>query len=315
MPGRVLSRCWASFLSPTYALLVLLCWASFVSTAYPQAAQGAPLEVVTSFSILGDLIRQVGGERVRVTSLVGPGEDAHGYQPRPSDARRVKNAGLVVANGLGFDPWLERLVRSAGYRGELIIASQGIQPLETPGGGQADSHAELDPHAWQDVAQTRRYVATLTAALSAADPAGAAGYRSAAARYDASLAALDREIRQAISSLPSERRLVVTSHEAFGYFARAYGLRVLAPVGLSSNAEPTAGGVAALIRQIRQVRAPAVFLENISDPRLLERIQRESGARIGGTLYSDALAPAPPADTYVEMMRENLRVLMAALGS
>lgn len=289
-------------------LLTLLCWASCVSPTYP--AQAAPLEVVTSFSILGDLLRQVGGERVRVTALVGPGEDAHGYQPRPSDARRVKGAALVVANGLGFDPWLERLARSAGYQGEIVIASQGIRPLEVTG----EDHDGPDPHTWQDVAQARRYVATLAAALSAADPAGAATYTNQAARFDATLAALDEDIRQAIAKLPPQRRLVVTSHDAFGYFARAYGLRFLAPVGLSSNAEPTASGVAALIRQIREVRAPAIFLENISDPRLLERIRRESGARIGGTLYSDALAPAPPADTYVGMMRENLRVLMAALA-
>ena len=311
-----LARCWASFVSPTYIflrrwVLVLLCWASCISPSYPQAAQAAPpLEVVTSFSILGDLLRQVGGDRVKVTALVGPGEDAHGYQPRPSDARRVKGAALVVANGLGFDPWLERLARSAGCRGEVVIASQGIRALEVVHEG----HSGPDPHAWQDVAEARRYVVTLTAALSAADPAGAPIYKEQAARYDATLAALDEDIRRAIARLPPERRLVVTSHEAFGYFARAYGLRVLAPVGLSSNAEPTAGGVAALIRQIREVRAPAIFLENISDPRLLERVQRESGARIGGTLYSDALAPAPPADTYVGMMRENLRVLMAALA-
>jgi zinc/manganese transport system substrate-binding protein len=287
-------------------LLVLL--------ACSLSAHGAPLEVVTSFSILGDLLLQVGRERVHVAALVGPGEDAHGYQPRPSDARRVKGAGLVVANGLGFDPWLERLARSAGYQGEVLVASQGIRPLEMPGQGGPETRPELDPHAWQDVAQARRYVATLAAALAAADPAGAEAYRTQAARYDATLAELDRDIRQALSRLPEERRLVVTSHEAFGYFARAYGLRFLAPVGLSSNAEPTASGVAALIRQIRQVRAPAIFLENISDPRLLERIQRESGARLGGTLYSDALAPQPPADSYVGMMRENLRVLMAALA-
>jgi len=274
----------------------------------------APLEVVTSFSILGDLLRQVGGERLRVTTLVGPGADAHGYQPRPSDARHIKTAGLVVANGLGFDPWLERLARSAGYTGEVVIASRGIRPLEMAGNGHHHDQPEMDPHAWQDVGQAQRYVATLAAALAAADPPGAAAYREQAARYTASLEALDRDIRQAITAIPAERRLVVTSHDAFGYFARAYGIRFLAPVGLSSNAEPTAGGVAALIRQIRQTRAPAIFMENISDPRLLERIQRESGARPGGTLHSDALAPTPPADTYMGMMRENLRVLVAALA-
>lgn len=281
--------------------------------AWTCLAQAAPLEVVASFSILGDLVRQVGGERVQVSPLVGPGEDAHGYQARPSDARKVKAAGLVVANGLGFDPWLERLARSAGYQGPLVVASQDALSLEMPG-PPGHNHAGLDPHAWQDVGQARRYAATLAAALAQADPAGAAYYRQRAAAYDAELAALDQEIRQAVAALPPERRLVVTNHDAFGYFARAYGIRFLAPVGLSSNAEPTAGGVANLIRQIRQVRAPAIFMENISDPRLLERIQRETGARAGGVLHSDALAPSPPAHTYVGMMRENLRVLMAALA-
>jgi zinc/manganese transport system substrate-binding protein len=280
--------------------------------AWTCLAQAAPLEVVASFSVLGDLVRQVGGERVQVTTLVGPGEDAHGYQARPSDARKVKAAGLVVANGLGFDPWLERLARSAGYRGTLVVASQDALSLKMP--GHDHDAAGLDPHAWQDVGQARRYAATLAAALAQAHPAGAAYYRQRAAAYDAELAALDQEIRQGVAALPPERRLVVTNHDAFGYFARAYGIRFLAPVGLSSNAEPTAGGVAALIRQIRQVRAPAIFMENISDPRLLERIQRETGARAGGVLHSDALAPSPPAHTYVGMMRENLRVLMTALA-
>ena len=285
--------------------LLLLVWSTL--------CQAAPLEVVTSFSILGDLLRQVGGERLRVTTLVGPGEDAHAYQPRPSDAQRIKRAALVVANGLGFDPWPERLARSAGYPGQVVVASGGIQPLEMRESGHG--HPEMDPHAWQDVGQAKRYVANIAVALAAADPPGADFYRQQAARYSATLDALDQDIRQTIARIPPERRLVVTSHDAFGYFARAYGIRFLAPVGLSSNAEPTASGVAALIRQIRQTRAPAIFMENISDPRLLAQIQRESGARPGGTLHSDALAPQPPADTYTGMMRENLRVLAAALAS
>ncbi|MBL8446547.1 MAG: metal ABC transporter substrate-binding protein [Zoogloeaceae bacterium] len=280
----------------------------------PSAALAGPLEVVASFSILGDLVRQVGGARIRVTVLVGPGEDAHGYQPRPSDARRVRGAGLVLANGLGFDPWMERLARSAGYRGPVILASRGIVPMTHAASDRDDHGHETDPHAWQDVSLAIRYVATLADALAAADPEGATDYRTRAQHYAAELTALDGEIRRTLGALPPDRRLVVTSHDAFGYFARAYGVRFLAPVGLSSNAEPTAAGVASLIRQVRETRAPAVFLENISDPRLLERIRRESGARVGGTLYSDALAEQPPADTYLGMMRENLRVLSAALA-
>lgn len=288
--------------------------AALAVLALPLTARATPLEVVASFSILGDLVQQVGGERIHVTTLVGPGEDAHGYQPRPSDARRVRNAALVVANGLGFDPWMERLARSAGYRGTVVLASRGIIPM-SPAGDDHDGHDhETDPHAWQDVGLAARYVATLADALAEVDPAEAADYRARAQHYAARLTALDGEIRQTLGAVPANRRLVVTSHDAFGYFAHAYGIRFIAPVGLSSNAEPTAAGVAALIRQVRETQAPAVFLENISDPRLLERIRRESSARVGGTLYSDALADRPPADTYLGMMRENLRVLAAALA-
>ncbi|MDY0011616.1 MAG: zinc ABC transporter substrate-binding protein [Rhodocyclaceae bacterium] len=278
-------------------------------------AWAEPLPVVASFSILGDLLRQVGGERVQVTVLVGPDEDAHGFQPKPSDARRIKAARLVVMNGLGFDPWLERLARSAGYGGPLVVASQGVRTLA------ADTHDDhgdhdhpADPHAWQDLGNTLIYVDNLRRALAAADPAGAPAYAANTQAYATRLQALDREIRQSLARLPAERRRLVTSHDAFGYFARAYGLAFLAPVGLSSQSEATAAGVGALIRQIRQEKVPAVFLENVTDPRLMARIQRETGARPGGTLHSDALAANGPAASYEGMMRENLRVLLEALA-
>ncbi len=287
-------------------------------------AAAAPLEVITSFSLLGDFVRQVGGERVSVQALVGPDEDAHAFQPRPSDARRLGGAGLVVANGLGFDDWLTRLARSSGYAGTVVIASAGIatQPAAAAAGhrhGHDDDHdhdhAGIDPHAWQDVANARRYVATIAAALTAADPAGADHYRTNAARYDGELQALDAAIRSALAAIPAERRKVVSSHDAFGYFGRAYGMRFLAPVGVSNNAEPTAQGVARLIRQLKKEQVPAVFIENVADPRLLDRIRAESGARIGGTLYSDALSAADgPAPDYVAMMRHNLRILTEALA-
>ena len=287
-------------------------------------AAAAPLEVITSFSLLGDFVRQVGGERVSVQALVGPDEDAHAFQPRPSDARRLGGAGLVVANGLGFDDWLTRLARSSGYAGTVVIASAGIatQPAAAAAGhrhGHDDDHdhdhAGIDPHAWQDVANARRYVATIAAALTAADPAGADHYRANAARYDGELQALDAAIRSALAAIPAERRKVVSSHDAFGYFGRAYGMRFLAPVGVSNNAEPTAQGVARLIRQLKKEQVPAVFIENVADPRLLDRIRAESGARIGGTLYSDALSAADgPAPDYVAMMRHNLRILTEALA-
>ena len=281
------------------------------------AAQAQPLEVSTSFSILGDLVRQVGGERVKVRTLVGPDEDAHAFQPRPSDAREIGAAALVVVNGLGFDDWMLRLARAGGFKGEVVVASAGIDTLAMARDehGHGHDHGKaVDPHAWQDVANVRRYVANIADALAKADPAGASAYLSNAERYDGALKALDAEIRAAFAALPAERRKVVSSHDAFGYFGRAYGIRFLAPVGVSNNAEPTAQGVARLIRQLKAEKVPAVFIENVADPRLIERIRSESGARVGGTLYSDALSTAAgPAPDYLQMMRANLNALRTAL--
>ncbi len=283
-----------------------------------SGARAAELEVVASFSILGDLVRQIGGERVSVYTIIGPGQDAHAYEPRPSDARRIKRAGLVVQNGLGFDDWLPRLAHASGYRGTLVAASEGIRPLmmdseNNHDHGAGDTH--IDPHAWQDVANVRVYADNIAAALIAADPASADAYRANAARYRAALDALDADIRAAIARLPQERRRIVSSHDAFGYFARAYGLAFLAPVGAAGHSTPKARDVARLIEQLRSEKAPAVFIETIIDPRLIERIRVESGAKVGGTLYSDALSPAEgPASTYVAMMQHNLNTLMAALA-
>ena len=305
--------------------LATACAAALISTA----AHAQPLEVTTSFSILGDLVGQVGGERVKVRTLVGADEDAHAFQPRPSDARNVGGAALVVVNGLGFDDWMVRLARSGGYKGEVVVASAGIDTLAMTTDDHDHDHGHdhgdeddkanakaVDPHAWQDVGNVRRYVANIADALTKADPAGATAYRANAERYDDELKALDTEIRAAFAALPAERRKVVSSHDAFGYFGRAYGIRFLSPVGVSNNAEPTAQGVARLIRQLKAEKVPAVFIENVADPRLIERIRSESGAQIGGTLYSDALSKAGgPAPSYVQMMRANLDALRQAMSS
>ena len=303
--------------------LATACAAALISTA----AHAQPLEVTTSFSILGDLVGQVGGERVKVRTLVGADEDAHAFQPRPSDARNVGGAALVVVNGLGFDDWMVRLARSGGYKGEVVVASAGIDTLAMTTDDHDHDHGHdhgdeddkanakaVDPHAWQDVGNVRRYVANIADALAKADPDGATAYRANAERYDGELKALDAEIRAAFAVLPAERRKVVSSHDAFGYFGRAYGIRFLSPVGVSNNAEPTAQGVARLIRQLKAEKVPAVFIENVADSRLIERIRSESGAQIGGTLYSDALSKADgPAPSYVQMMRTNLTALRQAL--
>jgi zinc/manganese transport system substrate-binding protein len=283
-------------------------------------AAGEALPVVASFSILGDLTQRIGGDRVQVHTLVGAGADAHVYQPAPADARTLARAKLVIVNGLGFEGWIDRLIKSSGYRGKLVVASQGVKPIRSPQ-ASSDRHAEhahgagLDPHAWHDLANARRYVANIAAALGDADPAGKAVYQANAARLDDEIAALDRDIRATFKALPAERRQVVSSHDAFSYFGRAYDVRFIAPVGVSTDAEPSAGEVGAIIRQIRREKIRAMFVENIADPRLLERISRESGARIGGTLYSDSLSAAgTPADSYLGMMRQNAQTLAAALG-
>lgn len=286
-------------------------------------AHAGRIAVVASFSILADLVAQVGGERISVHSLVGPDQDAHGFQARPSDARRIGAARLVVANGLGFDGWIERLARSAGHPRPVLIASRGIRELERPHShdhahGAAHGHAphDADPHAWQDVANVIVYVRNIAEGLAAADPDGAEIYRANAAHYTAELERLDAEIRAAFAALPAERRKLITSHDAFAYFGRAYGVRFLAAQGAASEAEPSAGGIARLIRQIRTEKVPAAFLENVIDQRLVERIRSESGARLGGTLYSDALSTVNgPAATYVAMMRHNLATLLAGLAA
>ncbi len=285
------------------------------------AADAAPLRVVATFSILGDLTRQIGGERVQVHVLVGPNADAHVYQPTPADAKMLAQSSLVVMNGLGFEGWIARLVKSSGYRGRLLQASDGVNTLRLPSGKHArerghehEHDGALDPHAWQDMANAARYVDNIAQALVEVDPAGQAAYRANALRLKQAIGAADAEIRALFAAIPEARRKVVTSHDAFGYFGRAYGIRFVSPVSVSTDAEASAAEVGRIIRQIRQERIAAVFMENISDPRLLERIRSESGAGIGGTLYSDSLSTAGgPAADYLAMMRHNAKTLAAAM--
>lgn len=298
--------------TPSRLILSFLVLSLGVVWGSPAAAE--PLKVVASFSILADISRQIGGDRLDVKVLVGPNGDAHVYQPTPTDARTLAKADLVVMNGLGFEGWMERLVKAAGYRGPLVVASRGVTLLKMRQ-GEGSQEDNADPHAWQDLANGRHYVVNIREALVQADPAGAEVYRARAEAYLAQIEAIDQEARTTLGALPPTRRRLVSSHDAFGYFAHAYGLEFIAPVGVSTDAESSAAAVAALIRQIRRDRIPALFVENISDPRLLERIRRETGARLGGTLFSDALSTADgPAPTYLDMMRHNIRTLVAALN-
>ena len=287
----------------------------------------AQIKAVASFSILGDIVKNVGGDRVAVTTLVGPDGDAHVFQPTPADARALSEAKIVFLNGLGFEGWMERLAQSAGYKGEIVVASAGVQAqamaADDDHKGHAHGHAHgakskkgppLDPHAWQDPRNVQRYVDTIAAALIEADPAGEAPYKANAERYKKQLVALDAWVKSELVQVPKEKRKVITSHDAFGYFASAYGLAFLAPVGISTDAEPSAKQVAALIRQIRKEKTTALFVENITNPRLIEQIGKETGVKPGGRLYSDALSkPGEPADTYLNMIRHNVTLLKAAM--
>jgi zinc/manganese transport system substrate-binding protein len=277
------------------------------------------LNVIASFSILGDLVKNVGGDRVEVGTLVGPNGNAHVYAPSPGDAKKVADAKLVFVNGLGFEGWLERLVKASGTKAPIVVATKGIKPLERAGGHDHDhdhDHGRADPHAWQSVANAKIYVANIRDALIAADPAGKDAYLANAAAYLAKLDALEREVREVIAKIPADRRRVITSHSAFGYFQDAYGVSFTAPQGVSTEAEASAKDVAAIITQIKKQKVAAVFLENVTDPRLVEQIARETGAKVGGTLYSDALTDDKgDATTYTDLIRHNLRQLVAALVS
>ncbi len=265
------------------------------------------LNVVASFSILADFVKNVGGDKVDVTSLVGPNGDIHVFAPAPSDAKTVGEVKLLVINGLGLEGWLPRLVQSSGSKAAIVVASNGIAQLK--------HGSEADPHAWQSVANAKIYVANIRDALAAADPTDVQAFRSNTDRYLAELDALDAEVRAAVAKIPPERRRVISTHNAFGYFAAAYGIEFIAPSGVSTENEPSARDIAAIIRQIRSEKIPAVFLENIGDDRLIRRIASETGAAVGGTLYSDSLTGEKgAAPTYIDLVRHNIKALTSALG-
>jgi zinc/manganese transport system substrate-binding protein len=275
--------------------------------AAPPLRAEVRLNVVASFSILGDFVRNVGGDRVSVTTLVGPDGDVHVYTPAPADAKKVADARLLVINGLGLEGWLPRLLQASGSKAPIVTATRGIAPLKL---GSA-----ADPHAWQSVVNAKIYVANIRDALVAADPADAEAFRKQAQAYSAKLDALDREVREAIAKIPEVRRKVISTHDAFGYFASAYGVDFVAPEGVSTESEASARDIADIITEVRSQKIPAVFLENISDPRLMRRIAAETGAVIGGTLYSDSLTDEKgDAPTYIDMVRHNIRTLTGALA-
>ncbi len=296
--------------------------ASVITFTLPGIALAEGLKVVASFSIIGDFARNVGGDRVTIITLVGPDGDAHAYEPKPADAAAVSAAGVVLVNGLQFEGFLQRLVEASGTKAPIAELARGAEVLKASedgehGGDESHDHGGYDPHAWQSVHNAEVYVKNIAAAFCAADAAGCDTYKANAASYSEKLEALDAEIKAAVADVPAEKRTIITSHDAFGYFEHEYGIRFLAPEGVSTESEASAADVAALIRQIREDKASAIFVETITNPRLVEQIASETGLTVGGSLYSDALSAADgPAATYIDMMRHNITTIKGAiLGS
>ncbi|NYT68884.1 metal ABC transporter solute-binding protein, Zn/Mn family [Pusillimonas noertemannii] len=319
--------------------------AALALLAWPQA-NAHELHVVSTFSIVSDFARNVGGERIALTTLVGPNGDAHSYEPKPADAVAVGQADVVLANGLHFEGFLDRLVQASNSTAPIVTLTRDVELLrnaedehehdnhedhdhdhdhaqehtDSHDHGHAKEHAhhhhhgEYDPHAWQSVRNAQVYVTNIAKAFCAADAAGCPSYQANAKSYDEKLQALETELKAAVAQIPASQRTVITSHDAFGYLGRAYGLQFLAPQGLSTGSEASAAGVAALIQQIKKQEASAIFLENVSNPRLIQQIATETGMKIGGKLYSDALSPADgPASTYIDMMRHNVSTIRDAV--
>lgn len=279
-------------------------WATTVALSFcinpAQAANKIP--VTASFSILGDIVREIGGDRVVVSTLVGPDEDAHVFEPKPADAKTILAGKLLVINGLNFEPWVAKLAKSAGYKGEILVASKGVKERNS------------DPHAWQNPLNVVLYAQNIAAQLSKLDPAGASSYEANATAYAEKLKALDVWAKDQIGTISKSKRKVITSHDAFAYFGANYGLVFLAPQGVNTDSEPSAKQVAQLIQQIKREKIRAVFVENMSNPKLVAQLSKDAGATLGASLYSDALSHADKSGaTYLQMMRHNVEQLVAGM--
>ncbi len=274
------------------------------------AASAKTLEAIASFSVLADLVHQVGGDRVHVTSLVPPNGDPHEYEPTPDDARHLKTADIVFTSGLGLEGWFARLTKASGYAGSPVIASAGVRTRRM----EEDGKEVIDPHAWNSIPNAKVYVENIARALSKADPEGASAYTENAARYEAKLQDLDAYARAEVGAIPAAHRKVLTTHDALSYFGAAYGVKFVAPLGISTETEPSASQVAAVIKQIKAEPVGTYFFENSNDPRLVKQIAEATGAQPGGELYVESLsAPDGPAPTYADMFRSNVDKLVAGM--
>jgi zinc/manganese transport system substrate-binding protein len=290
---------------------VILLFVIALMGAHP--AQAEPVKIVTSFSVLGDLARQVGGQYVAVTALVGPDGDVHTYQPTPADAKNIARADLVIINGLGLEGWIDRLIEVSGFKGNIVTASRDI-PRVLMTSDQSAIDPTTDPHAWQNLKNGGIYVKNIAAALASTDSTHAAFYFERATILRQNLDTLDQWVHQQIDNVPYTKRSIISSHSAFGYFADAYGIQVIAPVGLSTESEPSAKDLKTLVDIIRSGKTRALFIENMADPKLINQLTQETGVRLGGKLYADALSSADgPAATYQQMFTYNVSQLVAAM--
>lgn len=325
---------------PLSGLLLALAASSTLASDVPA------LRVVASFSIIGDMARAVGGERIALTTLVGPNGDAHVYAPRPADAVAVAHADVVLANGLGFEGFIARLVSASGGSAQLTELTTGIDALPMKRSGHDDGpakaekrrpgahdhghehdhghgardsaaahdHGPIDPHAWHSLRNARIYVDNIARAFCRADADGCPVYQANATAYRDKLSVLASDLRALLADIPPSRRIIVSPHDAFGYLARDFDLTIHAPQGVSTESEASAADVARLIRTVQRSGAAALFVENVSNPRLIEQISRETGITVGGALYSDALSgPDGPAPTYVDLMRHNVTAIAEAI--
>lgn len=276
-----------------YWLLALL---SFPATSYAKP------QVIASFSIIGDMTREIAGDNIEIKTLVGANSDTHGYEPTPADAKAIAHADLVLINGLGLEGWMERLIKSSGYKGAMVIISNGINPIGN------------DPHAWQDLQNGKIYAANIRDALIKIDAVHAAEYQANASEYIKKLNELDNWVKSEIAKIPPGKRNVISTHDAFGYFSRAYAINFIAASGISNESQASAAGIAKLIDQIRAKGVKVIFLENMTDPRLMKQLEKDAGAHIGGTLYSDSLSKKnEAAPNYIKMFQHNVEELVKAL--
>lgn len=274
-----------------------------------SAHAGHRLHVVASFSIIGDFVREVAGDNVELKTLVVPDGDVHEYEPTPADAKTLARADIVFVNGLGLEGWMDRLIQSSGFKGKLVVVSHGLATPLRIGGHD-------DPHAWQDPNNAILYVENIRDALIVADAENAERYKSAATVYTGKLTTLDNWAAAQIKKVPENNRKVISQHDAFEYFALRYGVQFIAPQGMSTDSQPSAADMAKIVDQIRKQHISVIFIENMSDPRLVKQLQQDAGARIGGTLYSDALSKSDgPAADYITMFRHNVTELAAAMQS